>query len=83
MGMNGGFEMEQLDWKLLKAVYAGGIRRGADEASAYEWGAHPTGKQYDDLAEAIHDHVNDGRKYDDPAYVSWAAVEAAVAANVP
>lgn len=74
--------MDRLNWKLLKAVYAGGIKRGSDEASAYEWGASPSGKQYDDLVEAIYDYINDGKKYDHPNYVTWDVVEAAVAANV-
>jgi len=68
--------MVSLDWKMLKAVYQAGIRRGNDEASAYDWGTSPSGGEYDNLAEAIHDTVNDGKDYASLGYHSWDSVEA-------
>lgn len=64
-------------WPLLEAVYLGGIQRGNDAATSYEWGSSPTGKLYDNLDEAIYDWANDGLGFDDPRRVSFGEAEQA------
>ena len=63
----------------IKDIYRAGIKRGNDEQSAYDWGARASGNQYDECVEAIHDIINEGKKWtidgwpDD--YVEWSVVE--------
>ena len=66
------------NWDLIKLVYKAGIRRGADEASSYDWGCSATGDEYDNLIEALHDYWNAGLKYDDPSYRDWDSVKETV-----
>jgi hypothetical protein len=39
--------------KQVLAIYKAGIERGADEATAYDWGCHPTGSFLDPLENAM------------------------------
>lgn len=68
-----------LNFPLLFAVYQAGIRRGQAEANAYDWGCRPTGKQEDELVEALYDHLNAGQKWGEPGYLDWQRVEKLVA----
>lgn len=50
-------------------IYEAGIRRGQDEATAYEWGSTASGHQQDEMVEAIQNIVNEGVDWDNPKYV--------------
>ena len=63
--------MEALDWKMLKAVYQAGMRRGSDEASAYDWGTSASGGEYDNLVEAIYDTVNEDIPWHNDSHQSY------------
>lgn len=63
-------------WNLIDAVYKAGVKRGEDEATAYNWGGHARGKFYDELDEAIHEWVNDGVAWGCGEYVDWNDVAA-------
>ena len=55
----------------VQAIYRAGMRRGEDEASAYDWGTSASGDADDNLAEAIHDIANEGKGFGDPLYVTY------------
>jgi hypothetical protein len=59
----------------VKKIYQAGIRRGGDEQSAHDWGCRPSGKEYDECIDALHDILNDGVKWDDPNYTDISEVE--------
>ena len=59
----------------IKEIYQAGIKRGSDEATAFEWGSHASGKQYDECVDAIHDIVNADKNWGDPDYVDYSVVE--------
>jgi len=61
---------------LLDAIYKAGMRRGSDEATAHDWGSRASGSEYDNLIEALHDHINHGLAYDHPDYHDWDAIQA-------
>jgi hypothetical protein len=52
-------------------IYRAGIRRGADEASAYECGSYPNGGEYDELVAVMHEISNVGKQWDSPDYISY------------
>ena len=58
----------------IKEIYEAGIRRGNDEATAHEWGSRPSGSQFDELEEAMHDILNQGVVWGEPGYVDYDAV---------
>lgn len=45
----------------IKDIYRAGIRRGNDEATSFEWGSTPSGKEFDECIDAIYDIVNEGK----------------------
>ena len=49
----------------IKAIYAAGIKRGGDEATAFDWGCRASGGQFDELEEALDDIWNDGKPFED------------------
>ena len=60
----------------IKDIYRAGIRRGSDEQCAYDWGAHASGGEYDELIDTIHDIVTEGFKFGDVGYPSYMDVQA-------
>lgn len=61
-------------WPLLDAVFKAGVKRGQDEATAFDWGASPSGEFYDQLDDALHEFNNEGLAYDDPGYLTFEGV---------
>lgn len=59
----------------IKDIYRAGIRRGQEENSAFECGSSPTSKQYDELEEAVHTIINDGKNWEQEDYVSIFTIE--------
>jgi hypothetical protein len=59
----------------IKQIYKAGIRRGGDEQCAHDWGCSPSGKEYDECVEAIHDIVNEGIKWGEEGYTDYPVVE--------
>lgn len=59
----------------IKCIYQAGIRRGNDEATAYEWGSRASGDEYDECVEALQDIVNIGFKWGDVGYTDYKVVE--------
>jgi hypothetical protein len=59
----------------IKAIYQAGIRRGNDEATAYEHGSYSTGSEYDNCVEAIHEIVNVDKGFADSDYVTYDVIE--------
>jgi hypothetical protein len=59
----------------IKEIYRAGIRRGGDEATAYEWGSTPTGQEFDDCVDAIYDIINKGIDWEDPSHTSRRDIE--------
>lgn len=59
----------------IKDIYRAGIRRGSDEQSAHDWGCRASGKTFDECVEAVHDIVNEGKKWGEDDYIEWSAVE--------
>ncbi len=64
---------------LLLAVYDAGIKRGNDEASAFEWGSSPSGKYPDELIDVLHTFANEGIDWDKGEIVHWDTVAEHVA----
>lgn len=74
-------KLPETTFTLLDAVYRAGIRRGEDEATAFEWGSRASGGQYDNLVEALYDFVNHGVEFGHADYKDWDAIEAWVKAS--
>jgi hypothetical protein len=47
----------------IKDIYRAGIRRGQEEATAFDWGSTPTGNEFDECVSAIYDIVNEGKDF--------------------
>lgn len=60
-----------LTFEQIQTIYKAGIRRGEEEASAYDWGTRASGDTDDNLSEAIHDIANAGKAFGDPLYVTY------------
>jgi hypothetical protein len=59
----------------IKDIYCAGIRRGTDEASAFEWGSTTSGNKYDEAVDWLHDFVNTGIDWqDEENYVNYDTV---------
>lgn len=58
-----------LDMKQLMEIFEAGVARGENEQSSYDWGTRASGTRKETFADAIHEIVNAGLKYDDPRYV--------------
>jgi hypothetical protein len=63
----------------IKTIYEAGIRRGADEGTAYEWGGQTSGGKFDELTDTMHDILNVDLKFDDANYKTYDVVEEIVA----
>lgn len=61
--------------KDVKEIFAAGIRRGEDEATAFEWGSRPSGDRYTECVHAFHDIINRDTKWDEPGYVNYDVIE--------
>jgi len=59
----------------IKDIYRAGIRRGEEEATAFEWGSSPTSKEFDGCVEAVYDIINEGKKWEDIDYFNYSVVE--------
>ncbi len=60
----------------IKGIYDAGIRRGMNEASAYEWGSTTVGNTYDEAVDWFHDFVNTGVDWqDEENYVKYDTVK--------
>ena len=59
----------------IKEIYKAGIKRGNDEATAFEWGCRASGKEFDECIEAIHIIVNAGKAFTDDDYTTYDVVE--------
>jgi hypothetical protein len=59
----------------IKDIYRAGIHRGQEEATAFEWGSSPTSKEFDELEEAIHTIVNEGKAWDQEGYIDIFTIE--------
>lgn len=59
----------------IKEIYNAGVKRGNDEAVAFEWGGAPQGNFFDGFIDAVHEIVNEGIKFDDPRYVDYDTVK--------
>ena len=60
-----------LTFEQIQTIYKAGLRRGEEEASAYDWGSRANGDTDDNLAEAIHEIANEGKTFGDPLYVTY------------
>jgi hypothetical protein len=70
---------ETLPFPLLIAVYRAGVRRGNEEANAFDWGCRPAGKFEDELVDALHDYCNEGIHWEDERYWKYDVAERWVA----
>lgn len=59
----------------IKDIYRAGIRRGEEEASAYEWGSSASGSDIDNCVEAVCDIINEGIQWSDEKYTDFSTVE--------
>lgn len=57
----------------IKYIYEAGIKRGSDEATAFDWGCNASGNHYDGLIEAVHSILNTDVTWEDR--VLWSEVE--------
>jgi hypothetical protein len=58
----------------VRAIYKAGILRGNDEATSFDWGCSPSGKEDENLAEALHEIANEGRAWASEHYVPYSDV---------
>lgn len=54
----------------IKQIYEAGISRGSSEEASFQCGSRATGCRYDDCVDAIHDIINDGKKWGEDGFVS-------------
>jgi len=60
----------------VKAIFNAGVRRGKDEASAYEWGCPTFGWEFDECCDAMEDIVNKNVHWEDPAHIDYNTIKA-------
>jgi hypothetical protein len=58
----------------IKEIYAAGIERGRDEATAEDWGSPTWGEKYDECVDVMARIVNAGKNGDDPEHVDFAVI---------
>lgn len=66
-------------WPLVLAAYDAGVKRGNDEATAFDWGERLHEKYHEELVSAVHDWMNEGRDWRAGDIVSYDAAHAVVA----
>ena len=66
-------------WALVLAAYDAGVRRGNDEATAFEWGERPRDAYHDELVSAVHDWMSEGRDWRAGDIVTFETASAVVA----
>lgn len=66
-------------WCLILDAYDAGVQRGKDEATAFEWGSSTSSKYYDELIDAVHERMNEGRDWRAGDIVTWDLAAAVVA----
>jgi hypothetical protein len=59
----------------IKKIYSAGIRRGNEEATAFEWGESASGSYYGECVMAVHDIVNESFKWDETGYTNYQTIE--------
>ena len=59
----------------IKEIYQAGIKRGQDEACAYEWGTRPRGEEFDECVSVIDDIVNKDIKWSSKDYIEFSTIE--------
>lgn len=63
----------------IRLIFKAGMKRGSDEATAYDWGCSANGSPDDELSDALHDIANEGLKYGDDRYVTFGKPEVMLA----
>ena len=55
----------------IKAIFEAGIRRGSEEATAFEWGSSASCKTFDECIYTFYDIINKGKSWDADDIVSF------------